>query len=39
MPIMHFISVLLPLPLVPSRVTVSPSFTASEMRSSTCTAP
>jgi len=39
MPMMHFMSVLLPLPLVPSSVTVSPSFTTSEMRSSTCTAP
>src|SRR6266704_659819 len=39
MPMMHFMSVLLPLPLVPSSVTVSPSFTASEMRSSTCTEP
>ena len=39
MPMMHFMSVLLPLPLVPSNATVSPSFTASEMWSSTCTAP
>ncbi len=36
---MHFMSVLFPLPLVPSSVTVSPSFTASEIRSSTCTEP
>jgi len=39
MPMMHFMSVLLPLPLVPSNVTVSPSLTESEMRSSTCTEP
>ena len=39
MPMMHFMSVLLPLPLVPSSVTVSPSATASEMPSSTRTAP
>jgi hypothetical protein len=30
MPITHFISVLLPLPLVPSSATVSPSLTESE---------
>src|ERR1700730_4062665 len=39
MPMMHFMSVLLPLPLVPSSATVSPSLTPSEMPSSTCTAP
>ena len=36
---MHFISVLLPLPLVPSRVTVSPAFTVIETSSITRTAP
>src|SRR5438270_449193 len=39
MPMMHFINVLLPLPLAPSSVTVSPSLTESEMPSSTRTAP
>ena len=39
MPMMHFISVLLPLPLVPSRVTVSPAFTVIETSSITRTAP
>src|SRR4030095_7674183 len=39
MPMMHFMSVLLPLPLVPSSATVSASFTLSEMPCSTCTEP
>ena len=36
---MHFISVLLPLPLVPSSATVSPGATVSETSSMTRTAP
>ena len=39
MPMMHFISVLLPLPLVPSSATVSPAFTVIETSSITRTAP
>jgi len=39
MPITHFISVLLPLPLVPSSATVSPELTAIVTSSSTRTAP
>ena len=39
MPMTHFIRVLLPLPLVPSRTTVSACDTPSEMSSSTRTAP
>ena len=39
MPMMHFMSVLLPLPLVPSSTTVSPAFTVSDTSSSTRTAP
>src|SRR5262249_10603399 len=39
MPMMHFISVLLPLPLVPSSTTVSPEPTSSDTSSSTRTAP
>ena len=39
MPITHFSSVLLPLPLVPSSVTVSPAPTASDTSCSTRTAP
>ena len=39
MPMMHFMSVLLPLPLVPSSTTVSPGFTSSVTSSSTRTAP
>jgi hypothetical protein len=39
MPAMHFKSVLLPLPLAPSRTTVSPSATRSEMSCNTRTAP
>ena len=39
MPMMHFISVLLPLPLVPSSTTVSPALTSSVTSSSTRTAP
>src|SRR5579885_1091106 len=39
MPIMHFMSVLLPLPLVPSSTTVSPPRTSSETSSSTRTEP
>ena len=39
MPMMHFISVLLPLPLVPSSATVSPAPTVSDTSSSTRTAP
>ena len=38
-PMMHFISVLLPLPLVPSSTTVSPAATFSETSSITRTAP
>ena len=38
-PMMHFIKVLLPLPLVPSSTTVSPPPTATETSSSTRTAP
>ena len=38
-PITHFISVDLPLPLVPSSTTVSPEFTVSDTFSSTRTAP
>ena len=38
-PITHFISVLLPLPLVPSSTTVSPAATSSDTSSSTRTAP
>ena len=39
MPMMHFMSVLLPLPLVPSSTTVSPGATLSETSSITRTAP
>ena len=39
MPMMHFISVILPLPLVPSSTTVSPDLALSETSSSTRTAP
>src|SRR6185503_6956508 len=39
MPITHFISVLLPLPLVPSKTTASPALTLSETSSITRTAP
>ncbi len=39
MPIMHFISVDLPLPLVPSSTTVSPPATRIDTSSSTRTAP
>jgi hypothetical protein len=39
MPMMHLISVLLPLPLVPSITTVSPARTSMLMFSSTRTAP
>src|ERR1043166_1166944 len=39
MPMMHFMSVLLPLPLVPSSTTVSPALTVSDTSSSTRTAP
>src|SRR5258707_6041502 len=39
MPRMHFISVLLPLPLVPSSTTVSPAATFIDTSSSTRTAP
>src|SRR6266705_2229575 len=39
MPMMHFLKVLLPLPLVPSSTTVSACDTESEMSSSTRTAP
>ena len=39
MPITHFISVLLPLPLVPSSATVSPALTSIETSSITRTAP
>ena len=39
MPITHFISVLLPLPLVPSSTTVSPLATLSDTPCSTRTAP
>src|SRR5712691_7340604 len=39
MPMMHFMSVLLPLPLVPSSTTVSPELTLSDTSSSTRTAP
>src|SRR5262252_8808321 len=39
MPMMHLISVLLPLPLVPRRATVSPSRTSIETPCSTRTAP
>src|SRR5437899_2699623 len=39
MPMMHLMSVLLPLPLVPSRATVSPSRTSIETPCSTRTAP
>src|SRR5690242_12921041 len=39
MPITHFISVLLPLPLVPSKATVSPDFTEIETSSMTRTEP
>src|ERR1700680_5097554 len=39
MPMMHFISVLLPLPLVPSSATVSPDFTSSDTSSSARTGP
>jgi len=39
MPMMHFISVLLPLPLVPSSTTVSPALIVIDTRSSTRTAP
>src|SRR5712691_1521117 len=38
-PMMHFISVLLPLPLVPSSTTVSPSSTSMDTRCNTRTAP
>ena len=38
-PMTHFISVLLPLPLVPSSTTVSPSLTFNETFSMTRTAP
>ncbi len=38
-PMMHFISVDLPLPLVPSSTTVSPAFTSSVTSSSTRTEP
>ncbi len=38
-PMMHFISVLLPLPLVPSSATVSPWHTCSDTPCSTRTAP
>ena len=38
-PITHFISVDLPLPLVPSSTTVSPALTVSDTPSSTRTAP
>ena len=39
MPMMHFISVLLPLPLVPSSTTVSPASIFIDTRSSTRTDP
>ena len=39
MPITHFSSVLLPLPLVPSSVTVSPAATVSDTSCSMRTAP
>jgi hypothetical protein len=39
MPMMHLISVLLPLPLVPSSATVSPSRTSIDTPCSTRTAP
>ena len=39
MPMTHFISVLLPLPLVPSSATVSPFFTESETPCRARTAP
>ena len=39
MPMTHFISVLLPLPLVPSSATVSPALTVIETSSITRTAP
>ena len=38
-PMMHFISVDLPLPLVPSSATVSPAATVTDTSSSTRTAP
>ena len=38
-PMMHFISVLLPLPLVPSKATVSPASTCSVTPRSALTAP
>ena len=39
MPMMHFMSVLLPLPLVPSSTTISPAPTLSDTFSRTRTAP